>query len=53
MNLLYYSLFYPIALSGDAARHVSTWVNFQFTILHFQFPKVPPDGEKLTLPDAA
>ena len=52
MNLLCYSLFYPVALAGGAARCASTFMsNFQLSIVNCF--TVPPDDEKLTLPDAA
>ena len=67
MNLLCYSSFYPIAWAGGAARCASTIMsNFQLSIdevcakliVNCQFSivncfTVPPDNEKLTLPDAA
>ena len=37
MNLLCYSLFYPVALAGGAARCASTFMsNFQLSIVNFQ-----------------
>ena len=37
MNLLCYSLFYPVAWAGGAARCASTFMsNFQFSIFNFQ-----------------
>ena len=69
MDLFCYSLFYPIAWAGGAARCASTIMsNFQFSIFNCQLMKfsivncqlsivncftVPPDDEKLTLPGAA
>ena len=37
MNLLCYSLFYPVALAGGAARCASTFMsNFQLSIVNCQ-----------------